>query len=267
MTWHRALGGLVTLLATSLGLLALLTPFLRPVRPLPALLLSALTGLALLALLLEAQDEAAGAKFVALLGVLVAINSVLRFVETALPGPGGFSPIFFLIILTGYVFGARFGFLMGALTLAVSALVTGGVGPWLPFQMLAAGWAGLSAGILRLPAHRLGLEGRRGEMALLTLTGALWGLAYGALVNLWFWPFALGPTEQVWTPGLGAGETLGRYALFYVTTSLGWDLLRAGGNAALLLLAGAPALRALRRFHRRFAFTYHPLPGSAEEGR
>ena len=50
------------------------------------------------------------------------------------------------LILGGYVFGARFGFLFGAFALLVSALITGGVGPWLPYQMFAAGWMGLSAG-------------------------------------------------------------------------------------------------------------------------
>ena len=64
--------------------------------------------------------------------MLVAVNATLRFLEVALPGPGGFSPIFPLIVLAGYVFGGRFGFLMGALTLLVSAIVTGASGPGCP---------------------------------------------------------------------------------------------------------------------------------------
>ncbi len=263
MTLRRVLGGLILLLATGVGVLVLLLPFLMPgsvdAGSLSALLLSALAGLALLALLIEAQGGTSGTKTIALLGVLVAINAVLRFVETALPGPGGFSPIFFLILLTGYVFGGRFGFLMGALTLLVSALITGGVGPWLPFQMLVAGWVGLSAGGVRALHSAPG----RGALGWLVVLGLFWGLAYGAFINLWFWPFAIGPVGEGWEPGLGAGEALARYALFYAATSLGWDLLRAAGNVALLLFFGAPTLRTLERFRCRFDFSYQPEPGES----
>ena len=137
-------------------------------------------------LLLEVQGEAVSAKTVAALGVMVAATSILRFVEVAIPGPGGFSPIFVPIILCGYVFGARFGFLMGTLTMLVSALITGGIGPWLPYQMFAAGWVGLTSGWLPRPQNE--------ALALieLALFAFVWGLAYGAILNLFFWPF-IGP--------------------------------------------------------------------------
>ena len=38
--------------------------------------------------------------------------------------------------------------MLGNTTMFASAILTGGVGPWLPFQMLAAGWVGLGAGVL-----------------------------------------------------------------------------------------------------------------------
>ena len=126
-----------------------------------ALMVTVLVGICFVVLLLEVQREAVGAKSIALLGVLVAINATLRFAEVAVPGPGGFSPIFPLIIFGGYVFGGGFGFLLGALTLLVSALVTGGVGPWLPDQMCTAGWVGLSAPLCR-PVVKA-LAGARGE--------------------------------------------------------------------------------------------------------
>ncbi|MEJ2753986.1 MAG: ECF transporter S component, partial [Chloroflexota bacterium] len=89
-----------------------------------------LLTLTIAVLLLEVQGQATSAKMVAALGMLIAATSILRFLEVAIPGPGGFSPIFVPIIIAGYVFGARFGFMMGALTMFVSALLTGGVGPW-----------------------------------------------------------------------------------------------------------------------------------------
>jgi energy-coupling factor transport system substrate-specific component len=227
-------------------------------------------GLALIALLVELQGQAISAKTVATLGVLVAIASVLRFIEVAVPMPGGFSPVFAPIILAGYVFGGRFGFLMGAFTLLTSALITGGAGPWLPYQMFTAGWVGMTAGWL---GRILNLEyqisntkyqvskNARFEVLLLCVLGFVWGLLYGAIINVYFWPYAMGPAAQTWTPGIGLRETLVRYTTFYAATSLGWDLVRAVGNVALILLLGRPTVQALTRFQRRFRFEVRPANG------
>jgi energy-coupling factor transport system substrate-specific component len=265
---QRILSGAIYALSTAIGVAAFLAPFFAPIMQRSAqqqagaasapLLLTALVGLCFMALLFEVQGSELSAKSVALLGILVAINSVLRFAEVAVPGPGGFSPIFMLIILAGYVFGGRFGFLIGAMTLLVSGVITGGVGPWLPYQMFAAGWVGLSAPLMRPLIHALGGAGRRGELIALALFGALWGFAYGAIMNLWFWPYSAGPAQQYWTPGIGLAETLRRYLAFYVLTSLVWDALGAAGNVLLILAFGAPIVRALRRFRDRLGFVYTP---------
>ncbi|NTW03510.1 MAG: ECF transporter S component [Oscillochloris sp.] len=224
------------------------------------LLLTATVGLSFIALLLEAQRAAEHALLVALLGVLVAMNAILRFIDIALPLPGGFSPIFVLIILTGYLFGGSFGFLMGAMTLVVSALITGGVGPWLPYQMLTAGWVGLSAPICRRLTGLLGSPGSRAETLILAVFGGFWGFGYGAIMNLWFWPFASGTLDQQYQAGIGLAETLRRYLAFYIATSLVWDLAGSLGNALLIAGFGGPILRALRRFERRFAFVVRQEP-------
>ncbi|HEX9369662.1 MAG TPA: ECF transporter S component [Roseiflexaceae bacterium] len=260
---RRIVGIAIVALSSAIGVAAFLTPFVTRVRQTgmdqagadgSPLLLTILVGLCVLAVLFEAQERAQQAASVALLGILVAINAALRFVEVAIPGPGGFSPIFLLIILTGYVFGGQFGLLMGALTLLVSAVITGGVGPWLPYQMFAAGWVGLTAPICRPIVGLIGGAGRRREIAALAIFGALWGFLYGAIMNLWFWPFVSGPADQYWTPGAGLGETLRRYLAFYLLTSFVWDALGALGNAILIAAFGAPVLRALRRFRRRLSF-------------
>jgi energy-coupling factor transport system substrate-specific component len=260
-------------LTTLLGVTAFLYPFWLPAvqqttqagmahaQDAP-LILSLLVGLCFAVLLLEVQSEAMSAKTVALLGVLVAMNSVLRFADVALPGPGGFSPIFLLIGVGGYVFGPRIGFLLGALTLFVSALITGGVGPWLPYQMFTAGWMGMAAPVLRPLVHAFGLEGRWGEVALLAAFSGAWGLLYGVVMNLWFWPYAVGSANLYWTPGIGVAAIVRRYAAFYVATSLVWDAVRLVGNVALMLAFGAPLLRLLRRFAQRFTFHYDPTPAT-----
>jgi energy-coupling factor transport system substrate-specific component len=272
MNVRRFISGAIYALSGAIGVLAFVYPFFLNTQAPGSigiahgqdapLVTMALVGLSLVALLVEVQGQAISAKTVAMLGVLVAITSVLRFIEIVIPMPGGFSPIFAPIILSGYVFGGRFGFLMGAFTLLVSALITGGVGPWLPYQMFTAGWVGLSAGwlgqILNPKAKIPDPKRLRFEVLLLGVLGFVWGLLYGVIINVYFWPFAAGPIEQTWTPGIGVGETLARYAAFYVPTSLGWDLARAGGNVAMILLLGAPTVRALTRFRRRFHFEVRP---------
>lgn len=273
---RRILSTLIYVLSSAIGVVAFLYPFWLPAVQKTAvmgmahandapLMLTVLVGLCFVALLVEVQGEAVGAKFVALLGVLVSMNAILRFIEVALPVPGGFSPIFFLIILTGYVYGGRFGFLMGTMTLFVSALITGAVGPWLPYQMFTTGWVGLTAplcrwvvqGFQRL-ARRLASDKVQNtvEIVVLSLFSAFWGFLYGAIMNIWFWPYATGPVAHYWQPGMGIFDAIQRYALFYVVTSLVWDLFRALGNIALMVAIGGATLRVLRRFKRRFDFSY-----------
>jgi energy-coupling factor transport system substrate-specific component len=271
MNMRRAISSAIYTFAGVIGVLAFVYPFLLDTPATGSLgvahgqdamlVTTTLVGLSLVALLVELQGQAISAKTVALLGVMVAIASVLRFVEVAVPMPGGFSPIFTPIILAGYVFGGRFGFLMGTFTMLTSALITGGVGPWLPYQMFTAGWVGMTAGWLgkisrfQSPiSNVIHAGGWRLEIALLSMFGFAWGLLYGAIINVYFWPFAVGTAEQSWAPGIGVGEMLARYTTFYVATSLWWDLVRAAGNVALILLLGAPTVRALTRYQRRFHF-------------
>ncbi len=266
---NRLLSYSIFLTATGMGLASFLYPFFIPVlnqqgAPIHArageapLMYTVLLGLCLLVILFEVQSQTVDAKLIALLGMLIAINSLLRFIEVAIPAPGGFSPIFFLIILVGYVFGARMGFVMGALTLFTSAIVTGGVGPWLPSQMFTAGWVGMSAPLVRWMVQLLHAERTRIEIIFLAVFGALWGLLYGAMMNLWSWPYIAGPSDQYWTAGTGMLETLRRYGAYYLITSLTWDASRAFGNLVLIWFAGAPTLFALRRFRQRFSFSISP---------
>ncbi len=146
------------------------------------------------------------------------------------------------------MFGRGFGFVLGAVAMFTSALITGGIGPWLPFQMLAAAWVGFGAGCLP-PA-----KGRR-ERFLLASYGAVAALAYGMLTNFWFWPFVAGPsTIYSFVPGAGVAANLHRFLLFDLTTSMGFDLTRAITCAVLILVLGRPVLAALRRASRRAVF-------------
>jgi energy-coupling factor transport system substrate-specific component len=250
-------GAAALALASLLGLAAYLYPFWLPLvepaaetaahaadAPLLLLALGMLVAVALSAEARAAPGRSAS-KLVALLGVLVAVNAALRL----LPVIGGASPIFLLIVLVGYAYGATYGFLMGTLSLFVSALVTGGVGPWLPYQMLGAGWMGMTAGWLPDLRRRPAVE-----LATLAAFGAAWGLLYGAILNLWFWPF-LSAESLGRAPGEAAPDTLARYLTFYLLTSFWYDLFRSVATVALVAALGRPLLFVLRRYRRRFAWT------------
>lgn len=204
--------------------------------------------LALLAGSLLAGISAGGldAKAVALLGVLASAGAALRVLGA---GIAGLDPMFILLVLAGRVLGRGGAFLLGALSMLAGAFLTGGVGPWTPFQMFAAGWVALGAACL--PRAR-----GRAELALLAGYGLLAGLGYGLVMNLWFWPFlgAGAPSGAAFAPGDPVTDNLARYAAFYLLTSLGWDLPRGLLTAAGVLVAGRPVLATLRRALRRAAF-------------
>ncbi|MFJ8041285.1 ECF transporter S component [Kitasatospora sp. NPDC096147] len=215
-----------------------------------ALLLPLLIGV-VIAQISEGGPGQAGmdAKSVAMLGVLAAVGAALRPLGA---GTAGLEPMFFLIVLAGRVLGPGFGFVLGALTMFASALLTAGVGPWLPFQMLSMGWVCLGAGLLPGPATLRG----RPELALLATYGALSALAYGTVMNLQGWPFldAGLPPALSYSREADLLTNLTHFLAYCLTTSLGWDLPRAALTAVLCLTIGAPVLRTLRRATRRAAF-------------
>jgi energy-coupling factor transport system substrate-specific component len=75
-------------------------------------------------------------------------------------------------------------------------------------------------------------------------------------MDLWFWPYLFDPRQlgRQWQPGDGLWTTIAHFAVFYVATSLWWDLGRAFGNLVLIALFGPAVLRLLRRFKKRFHF-------------
>lgn len=274
---RRRFASPLLLLLSLIGVASFLYPFFLPAfagvgsRPVRGgievpLVFTALGVGCLLVILLDVQQRAGSgdrgaSKMVALLGMLVAVDASLRLIPTLL----GASAIFLLIILVGYAYGAEFGFLMGALTLLVSALLTGGLGPWLPYQMLGAGWVGMTAGWL----PRVGSTGSRPQLIMLALFGGLWGILYGAILNLMEWPFAApglsAQTGLYWVPGMSTTETLAAYSRFYLTTSLIYDSFRAVANVVLILALGRPILRLLERYRTRFIWQpWTPRPAATQ---
>jgi energy-coupling factor transport system substrate-specific component len=204
--------------------------------------------LLLLVVAAEIADGGMDAKAVALLGVLGGICAVLRPVTG---GVTGVQLMFFLLVPAGRVMGPGFGFVLGNAAMFASAALTGGGGPWLPFQMLAAGWIGMFAGLL--PQAR-----GRAELALLATYGFVAGVAYGFILNLWFWPFGtsnIGTSAAVaFAPDASVAENLRRWLAFSTTSSLGFDIPRGLITALAVLLVGRPVLLSLRRAARRAAF-------------
>lgn len=194
------------------------------------------------------SESGLGAKAVAMLGVLAATGAALRPIGA---GTAGIEPMFFLMVLSGRVLGPGFGFVLGSVTMFASALLTGGVGPWMPFQMLSMGWFTMGAGLLPGPDRLRG----RGELALLAVYGFLAAFAYGTAMNMAGWPFLGELASRVsFDPDAAVPENLARFLAYCAATSLGWDLGRAVVTVVLTLTLGPAVLRALRRATRRAAF-------------
>jgi energy-coupling factor transport system substrate-specific component len=238
-------------LASFIGLVAFLWPFLLAPDRLGGayyvapVLFGVLLLLVLAVLFAEVADGGIDAKAVAMLGVLAAADAGLRPLDA---GTAGVEMVFFLLVLAGRAYGAGFGFVLGCTSLFASALLTGGVGPWLPYQMFGCAWVGLLAGLLPRCRGKL-------ELLMLAGYGAVAGFGYGFLLNLSFWPFAAARTSSLgYLPGLSFAAQWHRYLLFDATTSLGWDVGRACTNFVCILVAGPTVLHILRRAGRRARF-------------
>lgn len=183
---------------------------------------------------------------VALLGVLTAVGVAIRIAST---GVGGLEAVFIVLILAGRAFGARFGFLLGMLVIALSSVLWGGIGPWTPFQVFACGWVAAGAGLLPRITARSPRTAARLEVLMLVGYGIVASYAFGLIMNFWFWPFAVGLGSDIsYSATAPLGQNLASFGLYsLVTSTLTWDTVRAVTTAVGILLVGRAALAALRR--------------------
>lgn len=253
-------------LATVAGLSMFLWPLFVPASPEPIqhvgdapFIFVAILPVLVLLVLTQLSEGGMDSKALAMLGVLSALNAALRPLGAGL---NGIETVFFMLVLAGRVFGPGFGFVLGCTSLFASALLTAGVGPWLPFQMFSSALIGMGAGLL--PYRLFGRPVRGvGEIGMLVGYGILAAYGFGMLMNLWFWPFITGATMGdnaglAYIPGGPIGENLHRFLVFTLFTStLGWDTGRAITNTVAILVLGPAVLAVLRRAVRRANF--HPV--------
>lgn len=178
------------------------------------------------------ERRGTSSKEVALIASLAALAALSRVPFAIIPNV---QPTTFLVILSGYVFGWQTGFMVGAIAAVVSNMFLG-QGPWTPWQMVAWGLAGASAGLLRQLRPRL-------SMAEMVIFQFIWGYLFGWLMNLWSWLTYVYPlTWQSW--------------MATQLASITFDSYHAIGNSCFTLLLGRRLIAILERFRRRLSVRY-----------
>jgi energy-coupling factor transport system substrate-specific component len=243
--------------ASLAGLMMLCWPLLVRVSPGervdPPFLFLGLLPVLIAVVLAELNEGGLDPRVLAILGVLSAVNAILRGIS---PGTAGVELTFFLLVLAGRVFGPGFGFVLGCTSLFASALMTAGVGPWLPYQMLCSAWVGMGAGLL--PRRVSG----RAEIVMLAAYGVVAAYAFGLLMNLSGWPFIAGilvPGHEgslSYVAGAPLVDNVRTFLVYTLLTSTGsWDTVRAITNAVAITVLGPGVLTTLRRASRRATVT------------
>ncbi|MGB2757536.1 MAG: hypothetical protein WBD02_07725, partial [Acidimicrobiia bacterium] len=106
-------------------------------------LIAAAIGLVVVtAVAFQLERRALRPAMLSVLAVLGTVGGLARVFDL----PAGGNLIFSVIVLGAIAYGIEFGFLLGLSSMGIGALLTGGLGPWLPFQMLAAATLGALCG-------------------------------------------------------------------------------------------------------------------------
>lgn len=244
---HGLLAALISFIS-----LGFIWPFLVPTDQLAeraSWFFLAASPLTLILVIILITQEELGSKKIALLGILTALIAALRPLGI---GAIGIEPMWFALIIASRAMGPTFGFLLGTLSMALSALLTGGIGPWLSYQVFAAALIGW--GTTFIPAK---LRGGR-EVVALIIYGILAAAFFGIAMDLQFWPWTLGPgTELSYLPGAAIADNVNRFLTYHFISALAWDIPRAILTSTLLALAARPMLGALRRTDESARFISH----------
>lgn len=174
-------------------------------------------------------------KEISLIATMAGLAGVSRVPFAAIPNV---QPTTFLVIISGYVFGPSFGFMVGAIATLISNSFLG-QGPWTPWQMISWGLAGFSAGILKKFV-------KYPFRITISIFAFCWGFIFDYIMNLWHWLFFVYP--------LNLTSFIATYiASFY------FDLMHALGNFAFAYLLGTDFINILSRFKDRIHYSEIPV--------
>ncbi|WP_139489495.1 ECF transporter S component [Brevibacillus dissolubilis] len=184
-------------------------------------------------------------KKLAVIATLGAVAAVARIPFGFLPNV---QPTTFLVMLSGYVFGVRVGFLVGAIAAVLSNMYFG-QGPWTLWQMLSWGLAGAFGGGLGKVMERKGedtvlrpLLATTAKKWTFVLFCALWGYLFGWIMNLWY------------IVSQGKYANWGTFFGAYVS-SFSFDTAHAVGNFVFASLFAVSFARIFARYHRKLVTT------------
>ena len=177
---------------------------------------------------LDFEERHADPRTIALTAALVALTVASRQLLHGIE----FSPVFFIVILSGYVFGASVGFTVGALSMFTSNFFLG-QGPWTPFQMFGLGCVGGLCAFAPKPG--------RHEVLVLMIYGVASAYLYGMLTDVFSW--------MVFVPAHNMESFIGM-----LLSGMLANTMRAAGNVFFMATMGEPLLKVLRRFRRRLTY-------------
>lgn len=187
--------------------------------------------LALIAFFRRFERGNATAKDIAFIATMASLAAVSR---VAFAPIAGVQPATFIIMITGYVFGAQTGFLVGAVAAFASNFFLGH-GPWTPWQMFSWGLCGACAALL-------GTGDSSFRLYPFTVLAALWGYIFGWVMNVWHWMGFVYPL------------TFKTFIMTYAA-SFPFDTMHALGNVVFSLMLGKSFFQVLSRFKKKLTYT------------
>ncbi|MGI6588848.1 MAG: ECF transporter S component [Peptococcia bacterium] len=172
------------------------------------------------------------AKEIALIATMATLAAISRVPFAVLPS---IQPTTFLVMITGYVFGTRIGFVVGALAALVSNFFLG-QGPWTLWQMLGWGVCGSMAAFLAKREKGFNLK----KFTVLT---AFCGYLFGWIMNIWHWVGFVYPLN------------IKTFLVTYIA-SFPFDTLHVVGNIVFSVVLGQIFYTVLKRFQRKFRVVF-----------
>lgn len=184
----------------------------------------------LMVLLLSFEKREHSLNLLVMIATVSSFAAVGRIVFT---GIASLQPMTFIVMIAGYTWGSRAGFLIGMIGAFVSNLYLG-QGPWTPWQMIGWGLCGVAAGLL-------GRNQNSFRLIPFLILSALGGLFFGLIMNVWHWLAFTFPLR--W-------QTL----MAVLISSFPLDIVHAVSNVIFAIILGRSFYNVLYRF-KKFLLT------------